>query len=246
MMDKKPLVIFKVGETFDSLSVKLGDFDQWIVDRIGPLPIPITVIDPRREGVLPNCRDIAAAIVTGSHAMVTDREPWSESLAAWLRSATVRDIPVLGICYGHQLLAHALGGDVGFHPDGIELGTVSIRLTKCGHEDALLGGMPHEFLAQVVHRQSVLRLPEGGVLLASNAFEPHHAFRVGDSAWGVQFHPEFSLAAMLGYIRELSEAPKAGVPAPEGPPGKARATDDAASILPKFANLVKERMSLRK
>lgn len=246
MMKMKVLVIFKVGETFSDLSEQIGDFDQWIIDRIGPLQHSVIVVDPRGGDSLPESRDVAAAIVTGSHAMVTDRAPWSENLAAWFRSAIPQNIPVLGICYGHQLLAHALGGDVGFHPGGIELGTVSIRLTSCGREDPLLGGMPDEFLAQAVHRQSVLRLPEGAVLLASNAFEPHHAFRVGDSAWGVQFHPEFSPEAMVGYVRELTEASKAGVPAPEVLPGKVFATDHAASILPKFANLVRERIRLRK
>ena len=240
----KSLVIFKVGETFDGLARQIGDFDDWIRSGVGALPIPVAVIDPRAGGNLPNKASVAGAIVTGSHSMVTDREPWSESLAAWLRSAVSENIPVLGICYGHQLLAHALGGEVAHHPDGMELGTVSVKLNEAAKCDALFAGMPEQFAAQVVHRQSVRRLPEGAVLLGGNAFEPHHAFRVGDAAWGIQFHPEFSPAAMAGYIEEVTKHPKkANLRCLLE---KVTSTDQAASVLPRFANLVVQRMDAAK
>lgn len=246
MVKIKSLVIFKVGETFSCLAERLGDFDDWIIDQIESLPFHVSVIDPRKGDNFPDLLEVAGAIVTGSHAMVSDRAPWSEKLATWLRSATAEEIPVLGICYGHQLLAHALGGEVGFHPSGIELGTVSIELTQCAKDDALFGGLPDKFPAQVVHRQTVLALPDGAVLLAGNAFEPHHAFRVGNSAWGVQFHPEFSTEAMSGYIDEIIKVSNAEVLAPAGFSGIVGATADSASILPRFANLVEERWSFRK
>lgn len=233
----KPLVIFKVGETFSVLSREIGDFDQWIMTGIGSRAVPVTVFDPRTMGVLPDISDVAGAIITGSHGMVTDQAPWSESLAAWLRSAVSHNVPVLGICYGHQLLAHALGGEVGYHPDGIELGTVSVRLTDAARLDPLFQGLPDEFAAQVVHRQSVRRLPPGAVLLGGNAFEPHQAFRVGDTAWGVQFHPEFSSIAMSGYIEELARRSELEQMASESVLNNVLATDDAGTILSKFADL---------
>lgn len=244
-MKLKSLVIFKVGDTFSCLSEEIGDFDEWIVGRL-EWPFDVSVIDPRKGDDLPDPLEVAGAIVTGSHAMVSDRLPWSEKLAAWLRSATAEEIPVLGICYGHQLLAHALGGDVGFHPNGIELGTVAIELKKCARDDPLFGGLPDKFPAQVVHRQTVLRLPDGAVLLAGNAFEPHQAFRVGNSVWGVQFHPEFSMEAMSGYIDALIKVSNAVILDAEGYSGMVGATADAASILLRFANLVQERRSFRK
>ncbi|OWW18230.1 glutamine amidotransferase [Noviherbaspirillum denitrificans] len=238
----KSFVIFKVGDTFPSLSAQLGDFDRWIINGIGPSTLPVTVVDPRTENALPDMDKVAAAVVTGSHSMVSDRAPWSENLAAWLRSAVEENIPVLGICYGHQLLAHALGGEVGYHPDGIELGTVCVSRTKAANDDPLFGGLPDEFPAHVVHRQSVLRLPPGAVRLACNDFEPHHAFRAGEIAWGVQFHPEFSADAMSGYVTELTDASKPGALPRDSISGQVRATSEAASLLPRFASLVAKRM----
>lgn len=166
--------------------------------------LPIVVIDPRRGDTLPDPAEVSGAVVTGSHAMVSHREPWSETTAAWLAQLVSRDTPVLGICYGHQLLAHALGGEAGNHPQGVEVGTVTVTLEEAAAGDALLRGLPAQFPANVVHWQSALRLPEGAVRLAGNAHEPVQAFRVGGNAWGVQFHPEFDAGVMRGYIDMLA------------------------------------------
>lgn len=238
----KPLVIFKTGDSFSKISEQIGDFEQWIVDGLGDQHLPVAIIDPRKGDALPDIDTVAGGIITGSHSMVSDREPWSESLAAWLRAAVAGNIPVLGICYGHQLLAHALGGDVGYHPGGIELGTVSVNLTPSAKNDPLFDHLPDRFLAHVVHRQCVRILPEGAVLLAGNAFEPHHAFRIGDAAWGVQFHPEFGTAAMTGYIEEAM-ADSGSAEAVSGfSSNQVLPTDEAASLLPKFARVVEQRM----
>lgn len=201
----KPLLIVKAGETFPQLSERLGDFEDWIEAGLGQLACPVVVFDPRRQAPLPFSADIAGAVVTGSHGMVTDREAWSEKLAVWLATLVENDVPVLGICYGHQLLAHALGGEVVYRSEGREVGTVRIMLHDEGHDDPLLGSLnPHgAFLAHAIHSQSVRTLPQGAVLLAYSELEPHAAFRAGACAWGVQFHPEFSDSIMANYIQCL-------------------------------------------
>src|SRR5690348_8631928 len=84
-----------------------------------------------RARALRGAQDIAGVVVTGSHSMVSHREPWSERAAQWLAGVVESDrVPVLGICYGHQLLAHALGGEAGDHPAAIEIGTVQVRTTE--------------------------------------------------------------------------------------------------------------------
>lgn len=196
----KPLLIVKTGSTFAELIPQMGDFEAWICRTASSTTRPVVTWDAQKHSTLPDPLAFAGIVITGSHAMVTDRAPWSEALVPWLRHLVELELPVLGICYGHQLLAHALGGEVDFHPVGMEIGTVSIATTAEAALDPLFGALPPSFAAHTVHSQSVTRLPQKAVLLAHNAFEPHHAFRIGACAWGVQFHPEFDAAAMQGYI----------------------------------------------
>ena len=79
------------------------------------------------------------------------------------------------------------------------------RLQPRADSDALFMQMPGDFKAQASHLQSVLSLPNEAVLLAQNEFEPNHAFRLGDSTWGVQFHPEFDARVMKAYISERKD-----------------------------------------
>jgi GMP synthase (glutamine-hydrolysing) len=99
-----------------------------------------------------------------------------------------------------------LGGEVGDNPSGREMGTVAIELHADAAHDPLFGGLPMQFPAQATHLQSVLRTPEGATVLARSAQDGCHAFRWGQAAWGVQFHPEFSLTHMRGYVEAKHDA----------------------------------------
>jgi GMP synthase (glutamine-hydrolysing) len=77
--------------------------------------------------------------------MVTDRLAWSEKTAAWIRSAMAVEMPLFGICYGHQLMADALGGEVAYHPAGRETGCKAITLSAAGRTDPLLSDRPAHF-----------------------------------------------------------------------------------------------------
>jgi GMP synthase (glutamine-hydrolysing) len=113
---------------------------------------------------------------------------------------------MFGICYGHQLLAHALGGAVDYNPHGREMGTVAVHLHDEAATDPLFAGLGARIDAQATHRQSVLRLPEQATVLARSDKDAHQAFRWGESVWGVQFHPEFSTRLMKSYIHARREA----------------------------------------
>lgn len=200
-----PLLIIETGRPLPSLR-RHGGFGHWIRTAAG-LPRAATVtVDAESGAELPARAGFAGAIVTGSGAMVTERHDWSEHTAAWLADAARAGLPIFGICYGHQLLAHALGGEVGDNPNGREMGTVAIDLLPAAADDPLFAGLPRTFAAQATHLQSVLRAPEGAVVLASSALDPCNAFRWGEAAWGVQFHPEFSAAHMRGYIHGRADA----------------------------------------
>lgn len=237
----RPLVVVKTGDTHAALADTLGDFEHWIARGLGPLALPLVVLDPRRGDTLPAPHALAGAVVTGSHAMVSDRAPWSEATARWLAVAAQHNVPLLGICYGHQLLAHALGGEVDDHLHGQEIGTVGIDLLPDAAHDPLFAGLPVRIDAHAAHRQSAHTLPPGSLRLAVNAWEQNQAFRFGACAWGVQFHPEFDEAAMRGYIDMLDHAhPNASARWAELRAGL-RPTPQAARLLQRFAQFVEAR-----
>jgi GMP synthase (glutamine-hydrolysing) len=186
-------------------------------------------------GPLPPFDQLAGAVVMGSHAMVSDREDWSERTAYWVREVVQRGIPFLGICYGHQLLAHAMGGIVGFHPQGPEIGTRSIRLTPAAASDPLFSALPTAFLGHTTHSQSVLRLPLGTTVLARNDHEPHHGIRIGQRAWGVQFHPEFDGQIMGEYVGAQADRLRSLGIDPETERAAIRPTPESAQVLLRFA-----------
>ena len=93
----------------------------------------------------------------------------------------------------------------------------------------------------MVHRQTARRLPPGAECLASSDFEPHHAFRVGEAAWGVQFHPEFDTVAMRGYIDQLADPLRQGGADPEQLAAAVTETEAATSLLRRFARFVAAR-----
>jgi len=240
----RPLAIIKVGETFDALRAQRGDFEHWMADGLGDTPLPVVVLDPRRGDTLPPPDQISGAIVSGSHAMVSHRAPWSEATGRWLAQLVAHGTPVLGICFGHQLLADALGGEAGDHPAGMEIGTVEVELRPEAADDALMGGLPACFEAHVVHRQSALRLPDGAVRLAGNAFEPTQAFRIGDNAWGLQFHPEFDAEVMRGYVDHLSDDLRRQGLDPAALRERVAATAAAGGLLGRFARIAEARDAL--
>ncbi len=132
--------------------------------------------------------------------MVTDADEWIAGLQIWLRAAARTTAPVLGVCYGHQLIGQAFGGRSGPHPAGPEVGTVEITRTAAALDDPLFSNLPEHFPVHVTHHQSVLRLPAGAVVLAANDHDPHQAIRIGNNIWGVQFHPEFTAGVTEDYI----------------------------------------------
>ena len=228
-----PFLILQTGQPVAPLR-RHGGFPHWIRVAAGLARDEAVVVDVQHGGELPSRDGFAGTIVTGSGAMVTDRADWSERSAQWLREAAHAGMPVLGICYGHQLLAHALGGEVGYHPAGREMGTVELDLHPSAAEDPLFAGLPGRFPAQATHLQSVLRPPAGATVLARSLQDACHAFRWGESAWGVQFHPEFSAGHMRGYVNARGEALREEGRCPRQLSRKISATPQARRVLRRF------------
>jgi GMP synthase (glutamine-hydrolysing) len=197
----KPLLIIETGHAPAPIRGRHGDFSHWFRLALQVPPAHVHRIDVQSGEALPPPRMCAGAVITGSTAMVTDGDAWSESVADWIRKAMGVELPLFGVCYGHQLMAHALGGRVGALPDGREIGTQYIELLPDAADDPLLRGLPARFRAHTTHQQSVLAPPPGARVLARSAQDPHQILRYGKHAISTQFHPEFSATVMRAYLR---------------------------------------------
>lgn len=203
----RPIAIFNAGPLrdhddglFDACG---GDNGVLFAKALGLGADQVTDIDLKAGAPLPEPGAIGGVIVTGSAAMVTDRHDWAERAADWIRRNRDR-VPILGVCFGHQLVAHALGGAVEVLPGGAEYGTVSIECASAAAVDPLFDGLPVRFSAQAAHAQYVSQLPTGGVALAHNG-HGLQAARFSDRTWGVQFHPEYDLDLNRVLIRGYGE-----------------------------------------
>jgi GMP synthase (glutamine-hydrolysing) len=236
----RPLLIVKTGTTLPDLVSRCGDFEDWIARGLGLPQGEIRVVSVFRGEPLPDPASFSGVVVSGSSAMVSDREDWSERAADWLPTAIEAGTPLLGICYGHQLLAHALGGRVGLNPRGREIGTVAVRFHGADG-DPLLGVMPRVAQVHATHLESVLELPAGAKGMASSDLDPHHAFAVGEGTWGVQFHPEFDAEAMRGYLEGRRAALESEGLDPEALIRSAIETPDGDTLLRRFGRIAVER-----
>jgi GMP synthase (glutamine-hydrolysing) len=190
-----------------------------ILDACGGLDVH--TVKPLAGQVLPSHDEVAGAVVMGGPMNVgDDRHPELDIEREWLAEAVRREMPVLGICLGAQLLARALGADVrrGEQP---ELGYAPVEILDPG--DPILGALAPS--TTVLHwHGDVFDLPDGATHLARSAQTEIQAFRHGNS-WGVLFHPESDFAlleAWLSVPEMIREARKA-------------LGDDGAAALPKQA-----------
>ena len=137
------------------------------------------------EEQYPDTFDVDGFVVTGSRSSVYWDEPWLPETRGWVAEAIERDLPALGICFGHQLLADVLGGtveDMGEY----ELGYREVRKTA---ETPVLSRVEDDFSVFVTHSDAVTELPPGAELTAENEYGVH-GFREGH-VFGVQAHPEY-------------------------------------------------------
>ena len=179
-------------------------------------------------------------IVTGSPLSVMDGADWMGPLGDELLRAGERGIHVLGVCFGHQLIAQAAGGRVVRNPRGREIGTVKVQLTAAARRDPLFSWADSdEIEVQATHEDAVESLPPGATLLASNENTAVQAYRLSETIACVQFHPELSTIAMRDLI--FSRRDKLAVEGRD-PVALAKAVHDvkAARILINFGDTISD------
>ncbi|WP_424259037.1 glutamine amidotransferase [Castellaniella sp.] len=237
-MTAQPLLLIQVGTPPDDVRASEGDVPAWFRRALGSDGDALQVVRVFDGEPLPAPGVHRAAIITGSWAMVTDRLDWSEATAGWIRQAMGIGMPLFGVCYGHQLMAHALGGRVDYHPDGIELGCLEVECLPGLSSDPLAAVLPARFMAPLSHRQTVLALPPGAQVLARSAHDAHQIVRYGPHAVSTQFHPEFTPAVSAAIVRGRADALRAEGRDPEAILAGLCETPAALALLRRFVRAV--------
>jgi GMP synthase-like glutamine amidotransferase len=171
--------------------------EEWSLAWDEPLPRPLD--------------DYGAVLVFGGamHADQDDRHPWLREENHFLARLLDLHVPVLGVCLGAQLLAKAAHGSVGPASEP-EIGWFPVELTEAAEEDAVFSALPRRFDAFQWHYYTY-GVPAGAVELARSRVCTQ-AFRLGERAWGVQFHPEVTIEQVEGWIAEE----RSDLPDPDG------------------------------
>lgn len=195
------LIVLRAGDAAAPVAERRGQFFDWIRREVGDAwDGEWHEHDVRTDATLPDPKSAAGFIMTGSSSSVTERAPWMLRAEQHIRDIVAAGTPIFGICFGHQMIAQALGGVVAKNPNGREIGTVEVRILPHDPRDPVLAGLDATFTANHTHVDSVVKLPPGARVLAATDLEPHAAYAIGDSVKCVQFHPEIDGDAMRGYI----------------------------------------------
>ena len=149
-----------------------------------------------------------AYVITGSPNGVYDSEPWIGDLMNFIRDAYIADKKLVGICFGHQVLAHALGGHTEKSTKGWGLGLKPFEVVT---QKPWMTEEPGKFNLYFVHQDQVITLPKEAELLGGNSFCPNLMFVMREQVLGVQGHPEFTAPIMDDIMARMNGNVDGGV-----------------------------------
>ncbi|VAW46312.1 Glutamine amidotransferase, class I [hydrothermal vent metagenome] len=204
-------LIIQTGDPVPAAINQFGRFSDWFIRGMAIENRHALTVDVHLSQSLPTVEKaietLTGIIITGSPAMVTDRDDWLVKTQRWLNQSLAYNIPTLGVCFGHQLLADLLGGQVAYNPKGRNLGLSEFTLSNHASTDSLLQSISQHVSIPTFasHMQQVKTLPQSATLLGCCELDENHAFRAEELLWGVQFHPEWNTAITQTYIKVRSE-----------------------------------------
>ena len=204
------LTIIETGLPPETLRAANPDYPAMFARLIGPADPEITfeTVSVVKGEALPDPTTLQAILITGSPAGVYDDTPWMQPLTAFIRAADRAGTPMVGICFGHQIMAQALGGHAEKSAKGWGIGRHSYAITH--RADWMAGNTAPRFALAVSHQDQVTRMPEGARVIAASDFTPYAAIAYqGGKAISFQGHPEFdnAFSAALYDIRSGTRIP---------------------------------------
>ncbi len=180
--------ILQTGRAADALREKHGDFPDMMQDMLAKGGFAFHIY-PVLDGIFPqDVNECDGWLITGSRHSSYEDLPWIATLEGFLRAAYAAEVPIVGICFGHQVLAQALGGKVEKFPLGWGVGPT--RYTFADGSQAVMNAW---------HQDQVTALPDGATRLAATTFCANAVLAYGNRAISFQAHPEFT----SGFARDL-------------------------------------------
>lgn len=238
--------ILETGRPPAALAQEYGDYAAMCQRLVGGAEPSFSFVGyATLDGEMPESPDACDGwIVTGSRFGVYDDLPWMRELKDFLRRAVADRVPVVGICFGHQILAAAFGARVVKSDRGWGVGPH--RYETVATEDWMRPPLP-AFTLNAMHQDQVETLPEGARLLASSPFCPYAVLAYGDSAIGIQAHPEFDNAyeAALLKLRRGDAIPEDRAAPALASIGGAGEAPDAPAVGQWIANFLKQAAAQR-
>ncbi len=198
--------VLKAGTAHRLARERVGDFDRMFTALLAR-PGQVWEVQDVQHGHFPEDLSLYRGfVITGSRASVNDAEPWIGRLLETIRSIHTRGIPLLGMCFGHQAVAKALGGAVEPNPLGWDVGVRALTLTAQGQALPLLGQAPQPLRICKLHMDAVTRLPPGAAHLARSDIAEHEMFSFGETTLCLQGHAEFDADVVGEAIDKLRGA----------------------------------------
>ncbi len=196
--------ILETGHLSDTLKAKYGRYPAFFERLVGPhLPeasfFTVAIVDGE---VADSPAQADGWIITGSRSGTYENEPWIPPLEAFLHACLQAHVPVVGICFGHQILAQAMGGTVVKSDKGWGVGLLDYQVTA---PQSWMEGIGEGFTIPAIHQDQVIKAPKGAKVFVKSDFCPIAGLLYGDpdkpDAFSIQPHPEMSAA----FVADIAE-----------------------------------------
>jgi GMP synthase-like glutamine amidotransferase len=213
------IIVFQHWNTGTAGRLGLTLRDHGFSLDIRRVDLPANHADQRglNVGVPTDFDNVHGVVVLGGPQNVTDadKHAWMAQELEFIKAAHLRELPVIGVCLGHQMIAHALGGTVG-SMDKPEIGFTRVKLSPPGQTETIMGGIGWDVPQYQSHGQEVKTLPPGAMPFASSTACKIQAFKAGIRTYGFQYHFELDRAAIDQYVAaDAQDMAKVGLTAAE-------------------------------